>query len=85
MKFFGEFEFWLSSVKVITILGVIILSLVLALGGGPNGDRTGFRYWSKPGAFNEYIAEGSLGRFLAVWSSMITAVFAYLGTELVGV
>ena len=28
---------------------------------------------------------GSAGRFLAVWSTFTTAVFAYLGTELVGV
>lgn len=49
VKFFGEFEFWLSSFKVITIIGIMIFSLVLALGGGPNHDRTGFRYWNKPG------------------------------------
>lgn len=85
VKFFGEFEFWLSSVKVLVIVGLIILSLVIALGGGPNHDRTGFRYWSNPGAFNEYIGTGAWGRFLAVWSSMVTAVFAFLGTELVGV
>lgn len=29
--------------------------------------------------------EGAAGRFLAVWSTFTTAVFAYLGTELVGV
>jgi amino acid transporter len=28
---------------------------------------------------------GATGRFTAVWQSMVTAVFAYLGTELVGV
>lgn len=44
IKFFGEFEFWLSTIKVATILGIIILSLVLALGGGPDHDRKGFRY-----------------------------------------
>lgn len=49
IRFFGEFEFWLSSFKVVTIVGVILLSLVLALGGGPNHDRTGFRYWNDPG------------------------------------
>jgi yeast amino acid transporter len=49
IRFFGEFEFWLSSFKVITIVGVIILSLVLALGGGPDHDRKGFRYWQNPG------------------------------------
>lgn len=49
IRFFGEFEFWLSSFKVVTIVGVIILTLVLALGGGPDHDRKGFRYWNDPG------------------------------------
>ncbi|KAF2085438.1 amino acid permease Dip5 [Saccharata proteae CBS 121410] len=85
VRFFGEFEFWLSSLKVVVIVGVIILSLVLALGGGPTHDRTGFRYYHDPGAFKPYIADGSLGKFLGFWNSLINAVFAYLGTELVGV
>ncbi|KAH0840578.1 hypothetical protein AYO21_03907 [Fonsecaea monophora] len=85
IRFFGEFEFWLSTIKVIVIVGVIILSLVLALGGGPDHDRKGFRYWNDPGAFAEYIDDGATGRFLAFWSTVGTATFAYLGTELVGV
>ncbi|GAB7356962.1 hypothetical protein MBLNU459_g7802t2 [Dothideomycetes sp. NU459] len=85
IRFFGEFEFWLSSIKVLVICGLIILSLILALGGGPDHDRKGFRYWSDPGAFKPYIAKGGWGEFLGFWSSMVTAVFAYLGTELVGV
>ncbi|KAI9790336.1 MAG: hypothetical protein M1835_001010 [Candelina submexicana] len=85
VKFFGEFEFWLSSLKIIVMVAVILLSLVLALGGGPDHDRKGFRYWDNPGSFKAYKAKGSLGRFLAVWSTMVTATFAYLGTELVGV
>jgi amino acid transporter len=85
VKFFGELEFWLSSVKVLVILGLILLSLVLACGGGPDHHATGFQYWNHPGAFHEYIATGSEGRFLAVYSTFTTAVFAYLGTELVGV
>ncbi len=72
IKFFGEIEFWLSSIKVIVIIGVIILSLVLALGGGPNHDRSGFRYWSNPGAFAEYIDKGATGPFLGFWSTMVT-------------
>ncbi|RMD43172.1 hypothetical protein DV735_g1964, partial [Chaetothyriales sp. CBS 134920] len=85
IRFFGEIEFWLSSIKVVVIIGVIILSFVLALGGGPTHDRTGFRYWKNPGAFAEYIEDGAAGRFLGFWSTMVTATFAYLGTELVGV
>jgi yeast amino acid transporter len=85
IRFFGEFEFWLSSVKVLVLIGLIILCIILAAGGGPNHQATGFRYWNDPGAFKSYIAEGAAGRFLAVWSSMVTAVFAFLGTELIGV
>lgn len=85
IRFFGEFEFWLSSFKVITILGIILFSLCLALGGGPDHDRKGFRYWKDPGAFREYITDGAAGKFAGFWSCMVTATFAYLGTELVGV
>ncbi|KAM5346193.1 hypothetical protein ACJ41O_009198 [Fusarium nematophilum] len=85
IRFFGEFEFWLSAFKVITIVGIILFSLILALGGGPDHDRKGFRYWKDPGAFRPYIKEGSAGRFLGFWSCMINATFAYMGTELVGV
>ena len=67
---FGEFEFWyllphpilllplmikrLSSVKVLIIFGLIIFTIVLAAGGGPTHDATGFRYWHEPGAFAAY-------------------------------
>ncbi|KAM0428556.1 hypothetical protein ACHAPT_006916 [Fusarium lateritium] len=85
IRFFGELEFWLSSFKVITIIGIILFSLILALGGGPDHDRRGFRYWKDPGAFKPYIMEGDAGKFLGFWSCMVNATFAYLGTELVGV
>ncbi|XDG00635.1 hypothetical protein ABKA04_000250 [Annulohypoxylon sp. FPYF3050] len=84
IRFFGEFEFWLSSFKVVVIVGVIILALVIATGGA-DGDPKGFRYWQSPGAFAPYISTGSWGEFLGFWSTMVTATFAYLGTELVGV
>ena len=85
IKFFGEFEFWLSSIKVLTIVGLLILSLVLMLGGGPSHDRKGFRYWHTPGAFKPLYKKGSAGNFIGLWASFVNAVFAYLGTELVGV
>lgn len=85
VRWFGEFEFWLSSIKVLVICGLILLSLVLMLGGGPNHDRTGFRYYHNPGAFKPYIDSGAAGKFYGFWASFVTAVFAYLGTELVGV
>ena len=85
VRFFGEFEFWLSSLKVLILCGVVILSFVLACGGGPDHDAKGFRYWHDPGAFNEFRATGATGKFLAVWNSVGTATFAYLSTEFIGV
>lgn len=55
VKMFGEMEFILSSIKIVVIIGLIILSAVLALGGGPDHDRKGFRYWKEPGAFRPHI------------------------------
>ncbi|PTB68545.1 hypothetical protein BBK36DRAFT_1156805 [Trichoderma citrinoviride] len=85
IELFGELEFWLSSFKIIILLGIILFSLVIACGGGPNGDAPGFRYWHNPGAFAELYDTGALGKFLGFWSVMVNATFAYLGTELVGV
>ncbi|KAI1335714.1 dicarboxylic amino acid permease [Xylariaceae sp. FL0016] len=84
VRFFGEFEFWLSSFKVVVIVGVILLTLIIACGGA-DGNPRGFEYWRDPGAFKPYILEGAAGKFLGLWSTMVTATFAYLGTELVGV
>ncbi|PNY26212.1 Dicarboxylic amino acid permease [Tolypocladium capitatum] len=85
IRFFGEFEFWLSSFKVLVIVGIILFSLIIACGGGPTHDAPGFRYWNDPGAFAPLYQKGSLGKFIGFWSVMVNATFAYLGTELVGV
>ena len=65
VRFFGEFEFWLSFLKVITVIGLILLSLVLVLGGGPDHDRKGFRYWKSPGAMKEVYLSMLLPRVCA--------------------
>ena len=49
VKVFGEIEFWMSILKVLTCLGLILLLWVIALGGGPTHERLGFRYWKTQG------------------------------------
>ena len=85
MSFFGEVEFWLSTVKLLVIITLILTCLVISLGGQPSGERIGFGFWHNPGAFGEYLVEGSTGRFLGFWACMVQACFAYTGTEVVGV
>ncbi|SCU97581.1 LANO_0E16380g1_1 [Lachancea nothofagi CBS 11611] len=86
VRFFGEFEFWLSSIKVVVMLALIILLFVIMLGGAPNHDRTGFRYWKNPGAFKPYTGiPGDKGKFVSFASVFALALFAYTGTELCGI
>ncbi|KAJ7367999.1 amino acid permease/ SLC12A domain-containing protein [Mycena albidolilacea] len=83
---YGEAEFIFASIKVITITGLIILGIVLDLGGGPDHDRIGFRYWKNPGPFVQYNdIPGVKGRFLGWWAVMTQAAFSYIGTEIVAI
>ncbi|KAG2077105.1 amino acid permease [Suillus decipiens] len=83
---YGEAEFVFASIKVITITGLIILGIVIDLGGGPNHDRIGFRYWKNPGPFVQYNGiGGAKGRFLG-WAAVLTqAAFSFIGTEIVAI
>ncbi|MCJ1297639.1 hypothetical protein MMC08_000427 [Hypocenomyce scalaris] len=75
---YGEVEFVLAIIKIITCIGLIILGIIINCGGVPtsNVGYIGGKYWHNPGAF----ANGFKG-FCAVF---VNAVFAYSGTELVG-
>ncbi|KAI0396862.1 amino acid permease [Xylariaceae sp. FL0594] len=83
VRVYGEAEFAFGALKLTTIVGLIVLMLVITLGGTPNGDRIGFRYWHDPGPMNEYLRPGALGRFLAFWKVFIQATFSYGGSEMV--
>lgn len=85
-RVYGEAEFWFASIKVITIAGLIILGIILDLGGGPDHDRIGFRYWKNPGPFAQFSGiPGSEGRFLAWWAVLTQAAFSFVGTEIVAI
>lgn len=83
VRIYGELEFFLGSIKITTIVGLMILMFIITLGGDPTGDQIGFRYWRHPGPMNEYLETGSLGRFLAFWKVFIQATFSYGGSEMV--
>ncbi|KAE8152516.1 amino acid permease/ SLC12A domain-containing protein [Aspergillus avenaceus] len=82
-QYMGYYDYILSSVKITVALGLMILSLVLALGGGPDHDRKGFRYWENPGAFAG--ENSALGRLRAICRTIPSATFSYLGSELIGI
>ncbi|KAF4964602.1 hypothetical protein FSARC_7508 [Fusarium sarcochroum] len=85
VRLYGESEVVFASLKIMLIIGLIIGGLVIDLGGAPNRERLGFRYWIHPGAFNTYIEDGSTGRFLAFWKSMLPAAFSYGNIQIVAI
>lgn len=81
----SQSEVIFASLKIMLIIGLIIGCLVIDLGGGPNHERLGFRYWNDPGAFNEYIDTGSTGRFLAFWKVLLFAAFSFGNIQVVAI
>lgn len=81
--FYGEVEFWLSLGKVILATGLILFTFVTMVGGNPEHDAFGFRYWRDPGPMFVAYHTGSLGRFQGFLACLIRATFTFAGPEYV--
>ncbi|KAL2793333.1 amino acid permease/ SLC12A domain-containing protein [Aspergillus keveii] len=75
---YGEVEYWMSVLKVITIIVFIILGIVVNCGGNESGHYIGGENWHIPGA--PFV--GGIGGFASVF---VTAAFAYGGTESIAI
>ncbi|KAJ5084941.1 hypothetical protein NUU61_009520 [Penicillium alfredii] len=86
VNFYGELEFWFSTIKVATVIGFMIFAICVDCGVGRQG-YLGFQNWKQPGAFATHIIDDppSVGKFIGFWTVLIQAGFSYQGTELVGV
>ncbi|GEQ67383.1 hypothetical protein JCM33374_g1047 [Metschnikowia sp. JCM 33374] len=78
---YGEVEFWLSLGKVILASGLIIFTFITMVGGNPQHDAFGFRYWKHPGPMFIAYHEGALGRFQGFLACLIRATFTFAGPE----
>ncbi|KDR81565.1 hypothetical protein GALMADRAFT_239589 [Galerina marginata CBS 339.88] len=90
VRVFGELEFWFSSLKIISLIGLLLMGIIIDLGGNPKHDRIGFRYWRAPdGPMGSYLLDQvhnvHLAIFLGFWATLTNALFAFIGTELIGV
>lgn len=74
---YGETEFWFALIKIIMATGLLLLALVLMLGGGPTGERLGYRYWDDPGATKTYLVSGDAGRFTSFLYVLIFSGFSF--------
>ncbi|MGW0813093.1 amino acid permease [Streptomyces viridiviolaceus] len=79
VKVFGELEFWLSLVKIVAIVAMILVGIaVIAFGVGSGDGHIGLsNLWSHGGFF----AGGAEGFVL----SFAVVMFAFGGTEIIGV
>lgn len=48
VRYFGITEFYLSIFKVFLMLGLMAYTFITMVGGNPNHDAYGFRYWKNP-------------------------------------
>lgn len=76
VKAYGELEYWLSLLKVVTIVIFIILSIVVNLGGNVGYGYIGGKYWTR----KPFV--GGIGGFA---STFVTASYAYGGTESIAI
>ena len=80
VRYYGETEFWFSGIKIITLIGLLILSFILFWGGGPNRQLLGFHYWKHPRAFNTYIVTTNedTGRFIGLLQCIVSSAIAFI-------
>lgn len=83
VKWYGEAEFIMASLKILLLIGLVMLTFITMLGGNPQHDRYGFRYWENGNAMHAYYADGALGRFLGWWKVMLYAGFTVAGPDMI--
>lgn len=86
VKYYGEIEFWVASIKIIAVVGWLIYAFIMVVGGGQTGP-VGFRYWRNPGPWGDgadLVSNKNTDRLLAWVTTLISAAFTFQGVELTG-
>ncbi|CAM9018421.1 hypothetical protein WICANDRAFT_67723 [Wickerhamomyces anomalus NRRL Y-366-8] len=81
VRVFGESEFYLTIGKVALAIGLIFFTFITMVGGNPQHDAFGFRYWQNPGPLVEHLTGGSMGRFHGFMAALNKACFTIVGPE----
>lgn len=91
VKAYGEAEFWLSGGKVILIFMLFAFTFVTMVGGNPQNDAYGFRYWEHGHAFKPYSFEVQptpntvTNRFQGWLACLWSASFTIVGPEYISI
>lgn len=81
VRVYGETEFWMAIGKILLAVGLMFFTFITMVGGNPQHDAFGFRYWRNPGSFNTYLSAGSLGYFRSFVQCLISASFTIAGPD----
>ena len=80
VRSYGEFEFWFASIKVVAIVLFIIVGFLFIFGAWPASLA------ESPGLVNLYGAGGfAPGGVATIFASIATAIFAFVGAEVVSI
>ena len=74
VRIYGEAEYWLALLKVISIIIFFIISIIVNAGKNPSHEYIGFKWWS-------YEDAPFVNGFRGFASVFVTAAFAYGGVE----
>ncbi|KAI6141929.1 general amino acid permease [Pisolithus tinctorius] len=85
VRWFGNSEILFATLKIMLAITLIIGGLVISLGGGPDHDRIGFRYWEDPGPMVSTLEPGATGRFLGMLVAVVPAAYSVSGFELIAI
>ncbi|KAI0687057.1 amino acid permease-domain-containing protein [Earliella scabrosa] len=84
-RVYGEMEYYLSCMKVITIVVIVLLCLLIDMGVSSAGP-IGFRNWiTKPFPDSYLGIGGHAGHFLGFWAVIMQASFSFFGSEVPGI
>ena len=67
------------------MLILFAFTFITMVGGNPQGDAYGFRYWQDPGSFAEYLSKGDLGRFQGFLAALWLASYTCVGPEYISI
>ncbi|KAH6981209.1 amino acid permease/ SLC12A domain-containing protein [Ilyonectria sp. MPI-CAGE-AT-0026] len=83
VKWYGESEFIMASLKVLLLFGLLFITLITMCGGNPKKDAYGFRYWGDGRAMRAYHGTGDVGRLCGWWKVVLYAGFTIAGPDMI--
>ncbi|KAI1300690.1 hypothetical protein EDD11_006052 [Mortierella claussenii] len=82
VKAFGELEYWLSMIKVLTCIVFIIVGILVDT-GAVGGETIGGKNWHIEGA--PIVGETARDKTVNIFTTCVWAFFSFGGTELIGI